>query len=97
MRAQTPDYLFRRGNWFYFRRGIPLQLRRRFKRREIKVSLGTDHPGTARRLCRVVANRFDGMIALAKVMPELTPQVIERLLKDYFAKGLGDFPCGPIL
>lgn len=29
MRAQTPDYLFRRGNWFYFRRGIPLQLRRR--------------------------------------------------------------------
>ena len=91
MRAQTPDYLFRRGNWFYFRRGIPLQLRRRFKRREIKVSLGTEHPGTARRLCRVVANRFDRLIALAKVMPELTPQVIERLLKDYFAKGLGDF------
>ncbi len=55
MRAQTPDYLFRRGNWFYFRRGIPLQLRNHLGRREIKVSLGTDNPDTARRRCRVSA------------------------------------------
>jgi len=91
MAPQRPHYLVRRGDTFYFRRAFPGNLINRFSRNEIKVSLRTDSPRLARMRCRDLSNRFEHFIELVWAMPELTPQVIDSLLKNYFLQELTKF------
>jgi len=81
-------YLVRRDGVYYFRRALPLNLQSRFERAEIKVSLQTDDSRTAEMRTRELTNRFVQLTSLVKRMPELTPQIIDRIVRDSFSRGL---------
>lgn len=58
-------HLTRRGEVYYFRRAIPKALMPVFGRREIKVSLQTDHRPTATIRCRNMTNAFERLLERA--------------------------------
>lgn len=79
-------HLTRRGEVYYFRRAIPKALMPVFGRREIKVSLQTDHRPTATIRCRDMTNAFERLLERVDGMAVLTQEQIESLLRDYFAR-----------
>lgn len=86
--SKRPLYLVRRKDSFYFRRALPLRLHERFGRAEIKVSLRTSESRTAEMRARMLTNRFVQLTSLVERMPELTPEVINRIVRDAFTQGL---------
>ena len=83
-----PPFLVQRGGVYYFRRALPLNLQSRFGRAEIKVSLLTKDSCTAEMRSRELTNRFVQLTSLVKRMPELSPEVINRIVRDAFTRGL---------
>ena len=79
-------HLTRRGEVYYFRRAIPKALMPVFGRREIKVSLQTDHRPTATIRCRDMTNAFERLLERVDGMAVLTQEQIETLLRDYFTR-----------
>lgn len=80
------SHLTRRGDVFYFRRVIPKALISAFRRRELKLSLGTAESVTARIRCRDMANAFERMVGEIESMGSLTQGQIEHLLRTYFER-----------
>ncbi len=81
-------HLFRRGEMFIFRMAVPRHLWPRIRLREIKGSLKTRDPFTARMRCRSLSNAFERLIDRVAAMPELTYDSIRKLIRDYFQKCL---------
>ena len=82
MVAQT--HLVRRGNTFHFRIAVPRELVARVGRCEIKTTLRTTDPLTARRRGRVLSSAIEALFEEVRRMPELTRQHVERRVREYF-------------
>ncbi len=81
-------YLTRRGNVYWFRMAVPLDLVERVGRREIKVSLRTSSLAVARLRCQRLGSGILQLIARVRAMPELSQETIERLARRYFEQQL---------
>ena len=84
------NYLVRRGRTYYFRRAIPYHLTPSLNKDEIKISLQTTVLDVARRRCRSVTNAFEHFMGNWGNMPELPSDVIDKIIKGYFASALAD-------
>lgn len=82
---QTP-HLTLRGHTFYFRRAIPRNLRARLGRCELKASLKTSDRSVARIRCRELTNHFERLFLQIQSMPELTHEMINKLVRSYFKR-----------
>lgn len=82
------DYLVRRGQQFYFRRAIPSLAIPHLNKSEIKLSLRTNQPDIARRRCRVISNVFERFFDYCGLMSDLPANVIDKIIKDYFAAAM---------
>lgn len=82
MVAQT--HLVRRGNTFHFRIAVPRELVARIGRCEIKTTLKTTDPLTARQRGRVLSSAIEALFEEVRRMPELTRQHVERRVREYF-------------
>jgi hypothetical protein len=80
--AQT--HLVRRGNTFHFRITVPRELVARVGRCEIKTTLRTTDPLTARQRSRVLSSAIEALFEEVRRMPELTRQHVERRVREYF-------------
>jgi len=81
-------HLHRRGDSYYFRRGIPQDVTNRFQRKEIKVSLGRIQREEAQNVCRLAAVLFDRMVARVRFMDYPNKQEIEALIREDFTERL---------
>lgn len=77
-------HLIRRGSTFHFRIAVPRELVSRVGKVEIKTTLRTTDPLTARQRTRVLSNAMETLFEEMRRMPELTRQHVERRVKDYF-------------
>lgn len=84
MRHRAIPHLAKRGDVYHFRMAVPAHLRERFGRAEIKGSLGTRDPLTARTRCRRLSNWCEGLVERAAAVPDLSQDEINRLLRGYF-------------
>lgn len=82
------DYLVRRGHQYYFRRAIPSIAIPYLIKSEIKLSLRTDQPDIARRRCRIISNVFERFFDYCGLMSELPANVIDKIIKEYFAAAM---------
>jgi integrase len=88
MSLQT--HLFRRGAFYYHRIRVPLELARRFGRKELAISLRTPDPELARRkghVASMLANRLFDRVRLSQMLTEeqirsLTVEYYQELLRD---------------
>jgi len=71
--------LVRRGETYWFRMAVPRSLVWRFNCREIKGSLKTSDPFTARLRCRRLSNYIDALLCAIRNMPELPSTKIRSL------------------
>lgn len=67
-----PPYLIRKANTYYFRQGIPAELRPILGKREVKKSLGCDYVKAIRE-CKRVAVEVDNLIAEARAKHDAIP------------------------
>ena len=81
-------HLVRRGGVFCFRMAVPRSMWVQFGLREIKGSLKTGDPFTARIRCRKLSNAFEHLIDKARTMPDLTQDAIKALIQSYFQQCL---------
>lgn len=81
-------HLVRRGDVFCFRMAVPRSLWGRFGQREIKGSLKTGDPFTARIRCRKLSNAFEHLIDRARATPNLTQDAIKALIQSFFQQCL---------
>lgn len=88
MAFQRLSHLVRRGDVFAFRMAVPRSLWARCGLREIKGSLKTGDPFTARTRCRTLSDAFERLIRELPAMPELNPDVVKSLIRSYFEKCL---------
>jgi integrase len=79
--AQT--HLVRRGNTFHFRIAVPRELVARVGRCEIKTTLRTTDPLTARQRGRVLSSAIEALFEEVRRMPELTRQHVERRIREH--------------
>jgi uncharacterized protein DUF6538 len=81
-------YLTRRGNVYWFRMAVPLDIVERIGRREIKISLQTSSLAVARPRCQRLGSAMLQLIARVRVMPELSQKTIQELARRYFEQQL---------
>lgn len=84
MRVVAQTHLVRRGNTFHFRIAVPRELVARVGRCEIKTTLRTTDPLTARQRSRVLSSAIEALFVEVRRMPELTRQHVERRVREYF-------------
>jgi hypothetical protein len=84
MRVVAQTHLVRRGNTFHFRIAVPRELVARVGRSEIKTTLRTTDPLTARQRSRVLSSAIEALFEEVRRMPELTRQHVERRVREYF-------------
>jgi integrase len=77
-------HLVRRGNTFHFRIAVPRELIAQLGKVEIKTTLKTSDPLTAKQRSRVLSNAIETLFDELRRMPELTRQHVERRVKEYF-------------
>jgi integrase len=77
-------HLVRRGRTFYFRAGVPLAVRKIVRLREIKISLRTSDPMSARMRARLMSNGLEGLWQGIRSMSSPLPETFQVQLKDYF-------------
>lgn len=83
-RLQSPKYLVKRNEIYYFRLAIPTALRPRFGCKEIKLSLRTHDWRTARLRCRILSNKFERFFLAVADMSELTQDQLQEVARSYF-------------
>jgi integrase len=71
--VSKPQGLFRRGNVWWYRRRIPVDLIKSFGGNELKESLGTSDPAKAKTLRNIVAAKFDAQFAAARATIQAKP------------------------
>jgi integrase len=77
-------HLVRRGNTFHFRIAVPRELVAQLGKVEIKTTLKTSDPLTAKQRSRVLSNAIETLFNELKRMPELTRRAVEDRVKVYF-------------
>jgi integrase len=77
-------HLVRRGNTFHFRIAVPRELVAQMGKVEIKTTLKTSNPLTAKQRSRVLSNAFETLFDELRQMPELTRRAVEDRVKVYF-------------
>ena len=77
-------HLVRRGNTFHFRIAVPRELVAQLGKVEIKTTLKTSDPLTAKQRSRVLSNAIETLFDELRRMPELTRQHVERRVREYF-------------
>jgi integrase len=83
------DYLHRRGDWYYFRLHIPLDLQTYFRgRRELRQSLKTTSYTTAKSLLPGYLYRADRFFA--RMRRAMTDEQIRQLVSGYLKQTLQD-------
>jgi hypothetical protein len=83
MRVIAQIHLVRRGNTFHFRIAVPRELVARVGKAEIKTTLRTTDPLTARQRSRVLSSAIDALFEEVRRMPELTRQHVERRVREH--------------
>lgn len=74
-----------RKTTYHFRRGVPLDLRARLRRRELVRSLATSDPRTAKlRACRLYVASENLFLAL-RTTPMLTEAQLARMVQDCYS------------
>jgi hypothetical protein len=77
-------HLVRRGNTFHFRIAVPRDLVAQLGKVEIKTTLKTSDPLTAKQRGRVLSNAIETLFDELRRMPELTRRVVEDCVRVYF-------------
>jgi integrase len=77
-------HLVRRGNTFHFRIVVPRELVAQLGKVEIKTTLKTSDPLTAKQRSRVLSNAIETLFDELRRMPELTRRAVEDRVKVYF-------------
>ena len=77
-------HLVRRGNTFHFRIAVPRELVAQLGKVEIKTTLRTSDPLTAKQRSRVLSSAIETLFDELKRMPELTRRTVEDRVKVYF-------------
>ncbi len=77
-------HLVRRGNTFHFRIAVPRELVAQLGKVEIKTTLKTSDPLTAKQRSRVLSNAIETLFDELRRMPELTRRAVEDRVKVYF-------------
>lgn len=92
MNVSKPQGLLRRGNVWYYRRRIPLDLIQRFGGKlELKESLGTSDLAQAKARRNSVAAKFDAAFQAARGQPNLTAASHP---KEHVLKSVRDYVAG---
>ena len=81
-------HLVRRGNTFHFRIAVPRELVAQLGKVEIKTTLKTSDPLTAKQRSRVLSNAIETLFDELRRMPELTRRVVEDRVRVYFKRCL---------
>jgi|TARA_R100000322_G_scaffold22153_3_gene14722 integrase len=76
--------IFRRGGIFYHRQVVPQDLRGMMNRRELKLSLRTSCPDTARRLGAEVQLRAEQLFLYLRRTPSLFPEQIQTAIRTFY-------------
>mgnify|MGYP006244329535 FL=1 len=84
----NPNYTYRKGNVFYFRRKIPSDLRCHYNRPVFVQSLRTTSPKSAERAATVLSARLDEQWLILRLKHNLTPA--SKLLVK--AQGTSELP-----
>jgi integrase len=82
--VSASPHLIRRGNTFHFRIAVPRELVARVGKVEIKTTLRTTDPLTARQRSRVLSSAIEALFMEMRRMPELTRHYVERRVQAYF-------------
>jgi integrase len=77
-------HLVRRGNTFHFRIAVPRELVVQLGKVEIKTTLKTSDPLTAKQRSRVLSNAIETLFDELRRMPDLTRRVVEDRVRVYF-------------
>lgn len=77
-------HMQRRGAVYSWRRRVPLTLAAKWGRREVVRSLGTTNRNEAARLARTLSTTADRLFDHAMSHPELTPDQIDALAREWF-------------
>jgi hypothetical protein len=77
-------HLVRRGNTFHFRNAVPRELVVQLGKVEIKTTLNTSDPLTAKQRSRVLSNAIETLFDELRRMPDLTRRVVEDRVRVYF-------------
>lgn len=77
-------HLVRRGNTFHFRIAVPRELVAQLGKVEIKTTLKTSDPLTAKQRSRVLSNAIETLFDELRRMPELTRRAVEDRVSVYF-------------
>lgn len=80
--------IFRRGATFYHRQVVPLDLRGMMDRRELKLSLRTSCPDTARRLGAEAQLRAETLFLYLRRTPNLLPEHIQTAVRTFYHQEL---------
>ena len=75
---------WKRGETYWFRMALPVDLMTRFGRREFRPSLKTSDPRIARMRGSRLSVRFQDLIRMVRGMPELTRERINDLVRAHF-------------
>ncbi len=81
-------HMQRRGAVYSWRRRVPLTLAMKWGRREVVRSLRTTNRGEAARLARTLSTTADRFFDHAMSHPDLTPDQIDALARQWFADAL---------
>lgn len=99
-RVKGHRYLYRRGEYLVFRRGVPKRARAAFGKTEVLVSLGTGSIAEARHLLHRELEKFDRLLAeatgtrspavvLDTIKREPTAEEAEEGVRLWFAERVG--------
>jgi integrase len=77
-------HLVRRGNTYHFRIAVPRGLVAQLGKVEIKTTLKTSDPLTAKQRSRVLSNAIETLFDELRRMPALTRRAVEDRVKVYF-------------
>lgn len=83
MPGRTP-HLTRRGQFFYFRIGVPHDLVDLIGSTELKRSLATVDIDVGRSRCRYLSTQFEQLFRTLRQMPEQSPDIVRGLVRHYF-------------
>lgn len=87
MSPSTP-HLVKRGQAFYFRRAVPERLTKVVGSREVKASLRTSNPVTAKIRARVLSTALDISFRVLGGVRMMTNEAILERAKEYFSTSL---------
>jgi hypothetical protein len=89
--SKSPNYLIQQESTFYFRVAIPLALRKRLGRRELRISLETGYLKTARIKAQLLATVATAFFTQAQEDQDMTQRELNALFGKWLKQALSQW------